>query len=91
MNFGHNFYQRAYMDQPPLFQDSANDGSMKPWATPLLLSSRPEYLKQVGLLDNVPPESAAHRLPAQTGHGQNCSFLPFGLLDRQMALESFLR
>src|ERR1043166_9487514 len=24
---GHNFYQRAYKDQPPLFQDSANDCS----------------------------------------------------------------
>src|SRR5260221_13531326 len=23
---GHNFYQRAYKKQPPLFQDSANDG-----------------------------------------------------------------
>jgi peptidyl-dipeptidase A len=23
---GHNFYQRAYKDQPPLFQNSANDG-----------------------------------------------------------------
>ena len=23
---GHNFYQRAYMNQPVLFRDSANDG-----------------------------------------------------------------
>jgi peptidyl-dipeptidase A len=32
---GHNFYQRAYKNQPFLFENSANDGFMKLSATPL--------------------------------------------------------
>ena len=55
---GHNFYQRAYKSQPALFQDSANDGFHEAVGDTIALSVTPEYLKEVGLLQNVPPESA---------------------------------
>lgn len=55
---GHNFYQRAYKAQPPFYRDSANDGFHEAIGDTIALSVTPEYLKQVGLLDNVPPPSA---------------------------------
>jgi peptidyl-dipeptidase A len=55
---GHNFYQRAYKAQPPLFRDSANDGFHEAIGDTIALSVTPEYLKQAGLLDTVPPSSA---------------------------------
>jgi peptidyl-dipeptidase A len=55
---GHNFYQRAYDMQPPLFRDSANDGFHEAIGDTIALSVTPEYLKEVGLLGNVPPESS---------------------------------
>src|SRR5258708_36161749 len=54
---GHNFYQRAYKDQPPLFQNSANDGFHEAAGDTIALSITPEYLKQIGLIDSVPPPS----------------------------------
>ncbi|HEX4643522.1 MAG TPA: M2 family metallopeptidase, partial [Candidatus Acidoferrales bacterium] len=55
---GHNFYQRAYDHQPPLFRNSANDGFHEAIGDMAALSVTPEYLKQVGLIDAVPPPSA---------------------------------
>jgi peptidyl-dipeptidase A len=76
---GHNYYQRAYKDQSPLFQDSANDGFHEAVGDTIALSVTPEYLREVGLLDRVPPESA------DIGYLLNMAldkiaFLPFGLL-----------
>ena len=51
---GHNFYQRAYNQQPFLYQDSANDGFHEAIGDTIALSVTPEYLKQVGLIDQVP-------------------------------------
>ena len=55
---GHNFYQRAYDNQPPLFRNSANDGFHEAIGDMAALSVTPEYLKQVGLIDTVTPPSA---------------------------------
>ena len=41
-----------------LFEDSANDGFHEAMGDTIALSVTPEYLKKVGLLDTVPPESA---------------------------------
>jgi peptidyl-dipeptidase A len=76
---GHNYYQRAYKDQSPLFQDSANDGFHAAVGDTIALSVTPEYLKEIGLLAQVPPESA------DTGYLlkmalDKVAFLPFGLL-----------
>jgi len=76
---GHNFYQRAYMKQPPLFQDSANDGFHEAVGDTIALSVTPEYLKQVGLLDNVPSESADIGYLLKQAMDK-IAFLPFGLL-----------
>jgi peptidyl-dipeptidase A len=55
---GHNFYQRAYERQPPLFRNSANDGFHEAIGDTAALSVTPEYLKQIGLIDTVAPPSA---------------------------------
>jgi len=55
---GHNFYQRAYDKQPPLFENSANDGFHEAIGDMAALSVTPEYLKQIGLIDTVSPPSA---------------------------------
>ena len=55
---GHNFYQRAYDNLPPLFRNSANDGFHEAIGDMAALSVTPEYLKQVGLIDSVSPPSA---------------------------------
>ena len=51
---GHNFYQRAYNKQPPLFQNGANDGFHEAIGDTIALSITPEYLKKFGLLETIP-------------------------------------
>jgi peptidyl-dipeptidase A len=85
---GHNFYQRAYKNQDVLFEDSANDGFHEAVGDTIALSVTPEYLKKVGLLDTVPPESA------DTGYLlkmalDKIAFLPFGLLIDQWRWKVF--
>jgi peptidyl-dipeptidase A len=75
---GHNFYQRAYSTQPPLFQGSANDGFHEAVGDTIALSVTPEYLKQIGLIESVPPASGdVDYLLAQAL--EKVAFLPFGL------------
>ena len=76
---GHNFYQRAYDGQPVLFRDSANDGFHEAIGDTIALSVTPEYLKQIGLLDNIPPASAEIGLLMKRALDK-VAFLPFGLL-----------
>jgi peptidyl-dipeptidase A len=76
---GHNFYQRAYNQQPPLFQNSANDGFHEAIGDTIALSVTPEYLKQIGLIENVPPPSADIGLLLQRALDK-VAFLPFGLM-----------
>src|ERR1044071_5300421 len=85
---GHNFYQRAYKDQPPLFQDSANDGFHEAVGDTIALSVTPEYLKQVGLLDQVPPESADIGYLLKQAMDK-IAFLPFGFLIDKWRWEVF--
>ncbi len=76
---GHNFYQRAYKDQPVLFQNGANDGFHEAIGDMIALSITPEYLKQVGLLDAVPPASEDLGLLMRQALDK-IAFLPFGLV-----------
>ena len=76
---GHNFYQRAYDKQPPLFRDSANDGFHEAIGDTIALSVTPEYLKQIGFLDSVPPPSADIGLLLNRAL-EKVAFLPFGLM-----------
>ncbi len=54
---GHNFYQRAYENLSPLFENSANDGFHEAIGDTIALSVTPEYLKQIGLIDRMSPPS----------------------------------
>ena len=76
---GHNFYQRAYMNRPVLFQNGANDGFHEAIGDMVALSITPEYLKQIGLLDTIPPASEDLSLLMRQALDK-IAFLPFGLL-----------
>jgi peptidyl-dipeptidase A len=78
---GHNFYQRAYKDQPFLFRNGANDGFHEAIGDTIALSITPEYLKQVGLLQQVPVENENQVIATLLRQGlDKIAFLPFGLM-----------
>jgi peptidyl-dipeptidase A len=54
---GHNFYQRAYRDQPPLFRGGANPGFHEAIGDAISLSITPGYLAQIGLIESEPNDS----------------------------------
>jgi peptidyl-dipeptidase A len=85
---GHNFYQRAYNMQPPLFQNSANDGFHEAVGDTIALSVTPEYLKKIGLIDVVPPASGDIDYLLQQAL-EKVAFLPFGLLVDKWRWEVF--
>jgi peptidyl-dipeptidase A len=85
---GHNFYQRAYDRQPPLFRNSANDGFHEAIGDTIALSVTPEYLKQIGLLENVPRASSDIGLLMKRALDK-VAFLPFGLLIDKWRWEVF--
>ena len=76
---GHNFYQRAYAGQPPLFRNGANDGFHEAIGDAVALSITPEYLVQVGLLDRAPVAAADTALLLRQALDK-VAFLPFGLM-----------
>jgi len=85
---GHNFYQRAYNNQPPLFQNSANDGFHEAVGDTIALSVTPEYLKEIGLISTVPPASGDIDYLLQQAL-EKVAFLPFGLLIDKWRWEVF--
>jgi peptidyl-dipeptidase A len=76
---GHNFYQMAYANQPPLFQGSANDGFHEAVGDTIALSITPEYLKEIGLIQQAPAASEDLGLLMHKAL-EKIAFLPFGLL-----------
>ena len=76
---GHNFYQRAYKDQPFLFENGANDGFHEAIGDTIALAITPEYLQKIGLLDKVPPAEADIPILLRQALDK-VAFLPFGLL-----------
>jgi peptidyl-dipeptidase A len=85
---GHNFYQRAYNQQPFLFCDSANDGFHEAIGDAIALSITPSYLKKVGLIDGEPDPSRDVGLLMQRAL-EKVAFLPFGLLIDQWRWKLF--
>lgn len=78
---GHNFYQRAYNQQPFLYLDSANDGFHEAIGDTIALSVTPEYLVQIGLLrQNQLPTAEQDRALLLRQALDKIAFLPFGLL-----------
>ena len=85
---GHNFYQRAYKNQPPLFQNGANDGFHEAIGDTIALAVTPEYLHKVGLLESVPEGS--NDIPELMKQAlDRVAFLPFGLLIDQWRWKVF--
>ncbi|MDP3774802.1 MAG: M2 family metallopeptidase [Gemmatimonadales bacterium] len=76
---GHNYYQRAYMHQPYFYQSGANDGFHEAIGDAIALSITPAYLRQVGLIDQLPSEAADTMLLLRQALDQ-VAFLPWGLL-----------
>ena len=78
---GHNFYQRAYNQQPYLYLNGANDGFHEAIGDFIALSITPQYLVQIGLLDKskVPSEDKDIGLLLRQGMDK-VAFLPFGLM-----------
>jgi peptidyl-dipeptidase A len=76
---GHNYYQRAYRHQPYLFRGSANDGFHEALGDAVALSVTPDYLRQIGLIETVPPADADLGLLMRDALDK-VAFLPFGLL-----------
>ena len=85
---GHNYYQMAYAPQPPLFQNSANDGFHEAIGDTIALSVTPEYLKQLKLIDKVPDASADIPLLLRLAMDK-VAFLPFGYLVDQWRWKVF--
>jgi peptidyl-dipeptidase A len=85
---GHNFYQRAYKDQPFLFKNGANDGFHEAIGDAIALAITPEYLRKVGLLENVP--QASNDIPELLKQAlDRVAFLPFGLMIDQWRWKVF--
>lgn len=87
---GHNFYQRAYKNQPVYYKDGANDGFHEAIGDMISLSITPDYLVKIGLLaeDAVPGEEAdLNLLMAQAM--EKVAFLPFGLMVDQWRWKVF--
>ncbi|MCL1059200.1 M2 family metallopeptidase [Shewanella gelidimarina] len=85
---GHNFYQRAYKEQPFIFKNSANDGFHEAIGDTIALSITPNYLKQIGLLDEVPDASKDIGLLLKQALDK-VAFLPFGLMIDQWRWKVF--
>jgi peptidyl-dipeptidase A len=85
---GHNFYQRAYKEQPFMFQNGANDGFHEAIGDAIALAITPEYLHKVGLLENVPQTS--NDIPELLKQAlDRVAFLPFGLMIDQWRWKVF--
>ena len=87
---GHNFYQRAYKNQPVFFKDGANDGFHEAIGDMVALSITPDYLVEIGLLDekDVPGADADLALLLRQAMDK-VAFLPFGLMVDQWRWKVF--
>ncbi|HXP87531.1 MAG TPA: M2 family metallopeptidase [Bryobacteraceae bacterium] len=85
---GHNFYQRAYNQQPPLFRDSANDGFHEAIGDTIALSVTPEYLVKLGFINQAPDASKDIGLLLHRAL-EKVAFLPFGLMIDQWRWKVF--
>jgi peptidyl-dipeptidase A len=85
---GHNFYQRAYKNQPVFFQNSANDGFHEAIGDTIALSVTPKYLKEIGLIDTIPDQSKDIGLLMKMAL-EKVAFIPFGLMVDQWRWQVF--
>jgi peptidyl-dipeptidase A len=77
---GHNYYQRAYNQQPMLFRDGANGGFHEAIGDAITLSMTPEYLAEVGLVASAEQSEQAVINRQMQQALDKIAFLPFGKL-----------
>ena len=77
---GHNYYQGAYKNQPPLFQDSAHGGFHEAIGDTVTLSMTPGYLAEVGLIGSAEEDRRAVVNRQMQMALDKIAFLPFGKL-----------
>jgi peptidyl-dipeptidase A len=85
---GHNFYQRAYNQQPFLYRAGANDGFHEAIGDAVALSITPSYLVKVGLLRTEPKAQDDVEFLLRMALDK-VAFLPFGLLVDQWRWKVF--
>jgi len=85
---GHNYYQMAYAGQPYLFRDGAIDAFHEAIGDTVALSVTPPYLKQLGLIEKVPDQSADIGFLLNRALDK-VAFLPFGYLVDQWRWKVF--
>jgi peptidyl-dipeptidase A len=76
---GHDYYYINYGKQSFLFRNGANDGFHEAIGDTIALSVTPGYLKEIGLIDKLPDESADLGLLMHRAL-EGVAFLPFGYL-----------
>jgi len=84
---GHNYYQRAYLDQPALFRNSANDGFHEALGDTISLSVTPAYLWKLGLMAEEAEGTELNVLMRKAL--EKIAFLPFALLIDRWRWEVF--
>jgi peptidyl-dipeptidase A len=77
---GHNYYQRAYNQQPMLFREGANGGFHEAIGDAVTLSMTPEYLAEVGLVASAEQSEQAVINRQMQQALDKIAFLPFGKL-----------
>jgi peptidyl-dipeptidase A len=77
---GHNYYQRAYKDQAPVFQGGAHDGFHEAIGDTVVLSMTPGYLEEVGLIASAEESEQAVINRQMQMALDSIAFLPFGKL-----------
>lgn len=77
---GHNYYQGAYKDQPPLFQSGAQAGFHEAIGDTVTLSMTPQYLAEVGLIGSAEESEQAVINRQMQMALDKIAFLPFSKL-----------
>ncbi len=77
---GHNYYQGAYKEQPPLFRGGAHGGFHEAIGDTVTLSMTPGYLAEVGLVASADENEQAVINRQMQIALDKIAFLPFGKL-----------
>ncbi len=86
---GHIYYYMYYYNLPVLFQDGAHDGFHEAIGDALALSVTPGYLKQQGILDEVPKDDQGLLNVQMKVALDKIAFLPFGRMIDQWRWDVF--
>jgi peptidyl-dipeptidase A len=86
---GHNYYQRAYVHLPTLFQNGANEGFHEAIGDAVALSITPGYLKSLGLVARVPKDDRGVLNFQMKRALDKIAFLPWGRLVDQWRWDVF--